>query len=670
MLALPNERSTKILSILLDQEEAITIKDLAEEFEVSARTIRSDLKKLEDVLNNDEIKLIKKPRVGVWLEVKPEYKNELKNELFSSESYKDPFSSETRQKYILKCLLQSENKYTMKSLGEELYVSRTTIYNDLEDVEKWLNKYDLILERKQNYGVEVKGEEKNWRRAVADLLAQFKDNQELKAMLEDVTDPTIIDSRIDNKTYQQLRELFKDINFRKIENILEQIERESDFVFTDEAFVGLVIHIAISLKRLIRGKDIKMEREQLNSLKETEEFEIAKVIAKSLEEELDVQIPEAELGYISLHILGSKVQQNIISKDINDVLENTDQKVIEIAKDIIYMAGDVLGVNLSEDEQLLLGLVLHLRPAINRLKYGMSLRNPILDEIKNNYPSIFGAAWATSIVFEKHLGIKVNEEEIGYIALHLGAALERNNNKIKVIVVCSSGIGTSQLVATRLRKRLAGIEIVDLISVHELKNRELEGVDIIVSTIPINDISKPLVQVSALLTEDDIKLIKSKINYLIKDKENQKLKLESVSDEIKELFDDELIYINLDLDSKEEIIRMLSTELLNRKLLDEGFIVSALEREKITSTAVGNEVAIPHGKESYVLNSKIAVATLAKPVKWGNEKVSIILLLALEKEKSKNFFRYFHRILDNKQVLEAIKRANTKEDIKNLLFKR
>ncbi len=69
MLALPNERSTKILSILLDQEEAITIKDLAKEFEVSARTIRSDLKKLEDVLNNDEIKLIKKPRVGVWLEV-------------------------------------------------------------------------------------------------------------------------------------------------------------------------------------------------------------------------------------------------------------------------------------------------------------------------------------------------------------------------------------------------------------------------------------------------------------------------------------------------------------------------------------------------------------------------------------------------------------------------
>ncbi|TDX52687.1 BglG family transcription antiterminator [Orenia marismortui] len=668
MLALPNERSSKVLSILLEQKEAITIKDLAENFEVSARTIRSDLNKIAETLNDEGIKLIKKPRVGVWIEVDPAIRSKLRKRLFSAESYRDPFSSETRQKYILKCLLQAEEKYTMKDLADELYVSRTTIYNDLEFVEEWLSKYNLVLEKKQNYGIEVQGREKNWRRAVADLLAQFKGNQELKEMLEEVSDPIVIDSRIDNKTYQQLRDIFTDVNFLKIEMILEEIERKLDFLFTDEAFVGLVIHIAISLKRLGKGKDIKMERDQLDSLKETEEFEIAKVVAQNLEEELDVKLPEAEVGYISLHILGSKVQQNIISKDISDVLENTDQKVIEISKDIISMAGDVLGVDLRDDEQLLLGLVLHLRPAINRLKYGMSLRNPILDEIKNNYPSIFGAAWATSIVFEKHLGIKVNEEEIGYLALHLGAALERNNNRIKVIVACSSGVGTSQLIATRLRKRLSGIEIVDLVSVYELKTKSLEDIDMIISTIPISNLSKPIVKVSPLLTADDISLIKNKINYLIKDKEDRKFNSELVSNEIKELFADDLIYISLDLKSKEEIIKNLSKELVDKEFVEEGFVNSALEREEITSTAVGNGVAIPHGRDSYVLESKIAIATLNDPIKWENEEVSIILLLALERERSKNFFKYFHRILDDKKILEEIKRANTKEEIRKLLF--
>ncbi|WP_018247491.1 BglG family transcription antiterminator [Orenia marismortui] len=668
MLALPNERSSKVLSILLEQKEAITIKDLAENFEVSARTIRSDLNKIAETLNDEGIKLIKKPRVGVWLEVDPAIRSKLRKKLFSAESYRDPFSSETRQKYILKCLLQAEEKYTMKDLANELYVSRTTIYNDLEFVEEWLSKYNLVLEKKQNYGIEVQGREKNWRRAVADLLAQFKGNQELKEMLEEVSDPIVIDSRIDNKTYQQLLDIFTDVNFLKIEMILEEIERKLDFLFTDEAFVGLVIHIAISLKRLGKGKDIKMEREQLDSLKETEEFEIAKVVAQNLEEELDVKLPEAEVGYISLHILGSKVQQNIISKDISDVLENTDQKVIEISKDIISMAGDVLGVDLRDDEQLLLGLVLHLRPAINRLKYGMSLRNPILDEIKNNYPSIFGAAWATSIVFEKHLGIKVNEEEIGYLALHLGAALERNNNRIKVIVACSSGVGTSQLIATRLRKRLSGIEIVNLVSVYELKTKSLEDIDMIISTIPISNLSKPIVKVSSLLTADDISLIKNKINYLIKDKEDQKFNSELVSNEIKELFADDLIYISLDLKSKEEIIKNLSKELVDKEFVEEGFVNSALEREEITSTAVGNGVAIPHGRDSYVLESKIAIATLNNPIKWENEEVSIVLLLALERERSKNFFKYFHRILDDKKILEEIKRANTKEEIRKLLF--
>ncbi|NME66188.1 PRD domain-containing protein [Clostridium cadaveris] len=81
---------------------------------------------------------------------------------------------------------------------------------------------------------------------------------------------------------------------------------------------------------------------------------------------------------------------------------------------------------LSKDRQLLSGFSLYLRPAINRLKYKMILRNPLLDSIKENYPEVFGAMWIASSVFEKHFGMRISEEEIGYIVLHICAGIERS----------------------------------------------------------------------------------------------------------------------------------------------------------------------------------------------------------------------------------------------------
>ncbi|AGB40453.1 transcriptional antiterminator [Halobacteroides halobius DSM 5150] len=659
---LPNKRSGKILRILLNNQKPIIIKKLAKEFDVSARTIRSDLKKLEEWLELRNITLIKKPRVGVWIECDSVEKTELERQLFKAQKNNDLLSPSRRQKYILKCLLETDKQYTMKLLAEELYVSRSTIYKDLKKVETWLSKYGLILERKRNCGIKVRGDEKKWRKAVADLLAELKGDQELKKILEKETslEP---DSRIDTKTYQQLKSLFGDIDFRNIEKILKEAENELGFLFTDEAFAGLVIHIAISIERLEQGKDIKMDQEQLNNLKAKEEFKVAEYITTKLENILKIKIPKDEVGYISLHILGAKLQQNIQTKSVTDVLENTDSKIVKVAKEVINLAAEVLEVEFQDDKQLLVGLVLHLRPAINRLKYGMSLRNPLLDRIKEDYPSVFGAAWASSIIFEKHLGIKVNEEEVGYIALHLGAALERINKKIKAVIVCSSGIGTSQLIASRLAKRLSGIEIMDLMAAHKLKNKNLEEIDVIISTIPLNDLEQPVIQVSPLVTENDINLVKQKTNYILQDKEAEKLELDLELNKIHQLLNQNLIFVNLDVESKEEIIKFLSQQLLDRNSIKEDFIESALDREKITSTGVGNKVAIPHGKEDYVLESKIAIATLENPIKWGAESVNIVFLLALKNKESKVFFKHFHKILDNPKAIKKLEESTTKENI-------
>ncbi|MTI68483.1 MAG: BglG family transcription antiterminator [Firmicutes bacterium] len=666
----PNDRCVEIISILINEEKPITINKIANKLNVSSKTIRNDLNKLNDkFIDNKDIKIEKKPRVGVWLNASLKGRDALINKINKNKVYNKPYSQDKRHIYIIKRLLQSNKSLTMKNIADELFVSRVTIHKDLEEVERWLSKYNLTLKRKQNYGIEVLGDEKNWRKAAADLLVILKNDEELKDMLsesEDI-DPTI---RIDYENFIQMKELFPDVDLRKIETILIEAEKNLDFLLADEAFQGLLVHIAISMKRLKQNKDISMDENQLLAIKDKNEYKVAKWLAEKIEEKFNITIPESEVGYITLHVLGAKVQEDLHMKETKDILDNIDSKLLELAKEIIALIENILSVDFSEDEKLLTGLVLHLRPAINRLKYGLTLRNPLLEDIKMKFPSVFGAAWASSVLFEKYYGVKVQEEEIGYISIHIGAALERLNNKTRAVIVCSSGIGTAQLVAVRLEREVNELEIVHTTSVHDIKNMNTLDFDIVISTIPLNFKSKPTIKINPLVTERDVKKVKKYIKNVEETRNFNKIELE---DKKSQLFKEDLIFKNLKIESVEEVIKKLGNKLVSKGYVDKDFIKSALDRENITSTAVGKGVAIPHGTEKLVNKSTIAVAILNKPINWSGNKVDIVFLLALNFETGdsiRKFFRGFYSMLDNEKTLNNLRNNNKKRDLLNILTRK
>jgi activator of the mannose operon, transcriptional antiterminator len=312
-----------------------------------------------------------------------------------------------------------------------------------------------------------------------------------------------------------------------------------------------------------------------------------------------------------------------------------------MAKEIIEIAERVLQVKLSGDKMLLNGLILHLRPTINRLKYGLNLRNPILNEIKENYPDIYGAAWMTSVVFEKYLGIKIKEEEIGYICLHLGASVERNKHPLRAFIVCASGIGTSQLIAARIERAFRQIEIKDVISATALRNRDLNEVDLVISTVPV-EVDKPLLVISPLLKENDIKKIE--------------------------------IFINTGVspDSKDTAIGNMCQDLVRRGYVTEEYTKSVFERERTAITAVGGGVAIPHGSPGFVNKSCIALTVLESPIDWveGEEQVDIIFMICIneqEVENSGKIFRNFYNKISEDDFLEGIRSSKDKKRVYEIL---
>src|SRR5699024_3521096 len=106
-----------------------------------------------------------------------------------------------------------------------------------------------------------------------------------------------------------------------------------------------------------------------------------------------------------------------------------------------------LNLDIKHDQELIMGLGLHLKPAINRYKYGMNFRNPMLADIKKNYPLAFEAGVIAGLSIESNIGIEINENEIGYLALHIGASILKRkyeSGPSRVIIVCATCLGTAQ----------------------------------------------------------------------------------------------------------------------------------------------------------------------------------------------------------------------------------
>lgn len=642
------DRPKMIINILLKSKAPVTIDAIAEQLEVSNRTIRNDLTVVENLIHDKGLTLKKKPGIGIQLEGPEESFNTL-NEMKMSTYISEPFSPQDRKDNILKRLFMSENTITINDLAKELYVSDITIRKDLEDVEQWLAKFKLKLMRRQNYGIKITGSEENCRNALANLIVTQIGFDKLKGMLHYDTS-----AKLDYHTLNQLTGLIN-IDYVKLENIVNQAEKSLGYKFTDEAFGSLVIHIAIAIKRLQDGKDILLAHYVLADLKIKDEYRIAKQIADSIESHYRVKLPEQEIGYILLHILGSKLQENNID-DLDLKNEGEHELAVIMAKEIIHIAQKTLGIDLSKDKQALNGLILHLRPTIKRLEYGLNLRNPLLDQIKENYPEIFGVAWISNTVFERYLGKKITEEEIGYIALHLGAAIERQKKGLRALVVCTSGMGTSQFLAVKLENHFKEIKIKQVVSAIALKEYCLDDVDIVISTVPLTA-QKPVLHISPLLTQKDVLKISSYIDSFNKRPTHS-------------IINEDSIQIAIRYQDKESAIHDMCSRLIEKGYVTEDFEKSVLKRENIQSTEIGKGVAIPHGFPENVHRSQIALSILKEPIPWGNESVDIIFLIALSDIDALNSVEVLKKLyqkVDSDDFLERLKKTQAKDQIKKLI---
>ncbi|MBW8351778.1 BglG family transcription antiterminator [Bacillus sp. IITD106] len=668
-------REKHILDILLDRKDEITVKELAKIIGVSVRTIHRDLNILENTLNEYDIKIIKKSRVGISLQGSHGKIEGLKSHIFRS-TIRD-YTIEERQTMILCMLLESSGPVKLNTLANDLRVTIATISNDLTNLEERLELFNLSLVRRRGYGVEIVGSESAKRRTMSYLIAESLHEADFMSLLKSNSLEKTTNEQ--DMISERLLELIDKEKLLIVEEVIQKINSKISFPIADSAYIGIIVHLALAVERVMQGENIKMDEVFLEELQNASEYKIAEKIIDTLKEIFHIDIPIAEVGFITMHLQGAKLRH-----DEGNILEVTELQTVLKAKQLIQYVQLDTGYELASNASLLNGLVAHLKPALYRIQQKMGITNPLLKKVREDYEDLFRTVRAA--VKQTFPELTIPDEEVGYLVMHFGAAILQfgKESKLKAYVICSSGIGTSKMLATRLRQEIPEIEEVINLSIFELNKMQIDERDLIISTLYLSQSPKEYIQVSPMLTKEEIKQVQSYVRKKLLLKQNSSSKIEKSSNEITKVMSDIQLYMEVAVDILSRFClasvneRETINSLINKaclELTDKGFLrnkqtvyEALFMRESIGGLGIpGTKLALFHTRHIDILKPIFQIYHLKEPIlikamDQTNISVNrIFLLLASDSlhEQGLEVLSYISAmIIEDEKSIELFETAN------------
>ncbi|MDQ0363094.1 BglG family transcription antiterminator [Breznakia pachnodae] len=576
-----DKRWIQIIQLLYETDHSVTVKELSSKMQLSSKTIKNLININQSNCEEYGFSISYHLTKGYSINIQNEndfYNFFLKEHIASDEV-------ENRINYMIGRLVENEDYIRIEDIADELFVSRATLDRLMPVVKEIVAKYDLTISKKPKYGIKLKGSEVNKRICYAHEVKSSKQNNNEEMTI-------------------------------KIQKILFDTIKKYDLILNDINFYNLVQHCVIAINRI--KSDNVMEKQTFSDNQDNieKEKQAAKEIVQKFENEFDIHIPNSEEHYIIMHLLGKRILiGQTISEDIfaciDDILEYIKQKE---------------NIDFNNDQELKTALALHIQPLLSRLKFGLKQENPNLTDIKREMSKGYELALCASTVIQDKYGLKSNEDEIAYLALHFAVALDKRKKPVidkQIVVVCSSGRGTAKLLQHRLIDRYHfKPENLVLLSSFMLEDYDFSNTLCILTTIPLN-----------IKTDISIIIIDMIFNERSAAKVDKAIQSLTLLEELSTMLNIKLFFKDVKLSSKEEVLEFLCNNIVSvYDDVDEDFYNQVMQREDSSSTEVGNLVAIPHPFNYQGYRVILSFISLKKPIKWKFGEVQLVILMALPNE--------------------------------------
>lgn len=505
-------RIQQILRYLLNQDEYAKEQEIAALIGTSKRTVQREFEYMETELTSYGLTLERKKGAGIRLCGTDADKQHL-HSILSSSSGLDFNDKSQRQRYLLFDLLRDRLPKKLFHYSKLLGVSEATVASDMDAIGPWLSKNNLSILKKPGYGVVLNGTEGNYREAMRRFISETALYPVLKR--EDKHHAALA-TTIMNTSADGIYGLLNSDTLQRVNNVLEQLGTSKLQQFTDMSYMGLIIHIAIGVERISKGIVSKESPKNLPVHEEDEDYRLAQRILHGVEEEFNIHMPDIEIFYLLLHIKGSQIRYNNAPEEATPSgLDN--QEILRLIDAMIEAFDSQIAYELRCDDEFIRGLFIHLQPALVRLKNHLNIINPLLNDIKQEYADVFQKSAQAAAVIETSIGVPVSDEEIGYLTIHFGAALERIQGKhasmrrVSIGIVCASGFGIARLMMARLTNKLTDNVILHTYGKDEVTDTIAAQTDFFVSSLPLKNKNIDCIRISPLITQDDLLRIHGKI---------------------------------------------------------------------------------------------------------------------------------------------------------------
>lgn len=641
-----SEKGLLIIEKLAEHNnELVTSKALAASTGMSERSVKTYLKEVADFCEQNSMVLDRKPGKGM----KPCFSDAQIGKILDVAGRRSAaVSQKKRQNYISYILLSGWDTYTYALFSEELNVSKNVIMDDINELDAELLLYGIKVHRTAGYGIYATGSELDIRKAMRHFCRYpISDKQVIK------TD----DHRLSRRAAEVIANNFRSVNLSMAVDMIHHVERRFDIIFTDYTFQMLAEYIAIALFRVDVEKELKPDELDLSNQKNrfimTEHEHMAREAADFLERHHGISLAQPEIMYLAMLFSCAEGQNRVVMSC---------EEALSIEDEMIVYLSNLLAANLIENELLRESMRSFLPGSIARTHFGIEIDNPFLSDITQSYASLFTVCFTVSRYYEKYTGAMPSENEIAFIALQVGGALHRNPMTVRAVLIGAAGYATGSIIAGKIENRVPDVRIVSILSSDRIEHIDEYDCDLILSTIDTRaDIHKDMrfLYVSPLISAQDEKNIRNKCFELMTGQSAE------VS-EFSQMLSEEFIIFEKKAKNRKDVLKRACQLLINKGIVQSEFARDVLEREKVEATAVGCNIAIPHGKPEHVNRCQILVIRLDKPIEWGERMADMIFLLAINFDSvntTKAFFHDFTKLLNENGATDRLREAASPHEL-------
>ncbi|SHE63882.1 transcriptional antiterminator, BglG family [Seinonella peptonophila] len=624
------EKKEAFLNFLETQNNWTPASNLANHLHVSTRTIRKYVSEI-----NKESPLILSSQEGYRLN-KKKWK-----EKDSIIHFPDDTPSK-RMNLILRELILHPEGINIFDLSEKTYVSLSTIESDVTHANHLIQPFQLRVKQKKDHLILV-GEETAKRKLMSQIISNETSNDFLGI--------------------ETIQEAYQEYHIAQLKNDLSEILRNYDLLINEYMLNNILLHLVITIDRIKKNKWITQQL-KMKSVKSNSEILAARSIAKMIEDQYGIIFNESEIYYLVILLASKTTLLNYQSITPYTLTQFIDKHYVDLAKTLLKRVHESYFIDISDDD-FFVKFTLHIRNLIFRAKNQVSVRNPLVFKLKETYPLIYEVAVFISNELQQMEAISVDEDEIGYIAFHIGSYFERRKElekKILCAVICPNYYDMQIDLVQKLEEKFR--DSIEIIHVSAEAVDLAEEIELVISTLPSHMEQTPSVFVHPYMTEQDYERIQRQILKL-----TERKKIEKVKVYLETFFCEELFMKNVYLNSHEEYIAFMSECMMTYGYVHDDYAQAVLERETLSSTAFNNHVAVPHSIKMDARKTGICIILNDQPVKWGDEKVQIIAMIAMNQRDRKIFSHVFESFINILSEWDHVKELIKAKDYQDFMDK-